>query len=89
MDAAVRTHGHGCAQHVDAFCGAGADGEDVGDFRAGFGFAEADGSFEGDFVKGVEGVFDADGFDGGMGFIDAGSDLWGGLLMGRDCEGWG
>jgi len=82
MDAAVPAHRHGCPQYIDAFCRAGANGEDVGDFRAGFGFAKADGGFKGDFVKGVEGMFDADGFDGGVGFVDAGFDLWGRLLVG-------
>lgn len=40
--------------------------------------AESDGFFDGEFVEGVEGVFYAAGFDGGLGFVDAGFDLYGG-----------
>ena len=35
-------------------------------------FAEADGGFDGEFVKGVEGVFEVRGVDGGASGIDVG-----------------
>ena len=35
-------------------------------------FAQADGGFDGEFVKGVEGVFEVGAVDGGAGGVDAG-----------------
>ena len=83
MDAAVGAHGHGSAEDVGAFGGAGAEGEDVGDGGGGGGgflegaFAQSDGFFDGEFVEGVHAVFYAGGLDGGEGFVDAGFDLRG------------
>ncbi len=73
MDGAVGTHSHGSSESVGAFGGAGGKGEDVGD-RV-FAFAESNGFFDGEFVEGVEGVFDARGLYAGVGFVDAGFDL--------------
>lgn len=92
VDAAVGAHGHGGAQDVGAFGGAGGEGEDVGDGE-GAAFAEADGFFQGEFVEGVDAVFDVGGFDGGVGFVDAGFDLGGegrgGLVRGWEGFDWG
>jgi hypothetical protein len=76
VNGAVGAHGHGRAEGVGAFCGAGGNGEDLADGV--FALAEADGFFDGELVEGVEGVFDAAGFYAGLGFVDAGFDLgWG------------
>ena len=75
VEGAVGAHGHGGAQGVGAFGAAGGEGEDVVDGEGAFAFAEADGFFDGELVEGVEGVFDAGGFDAGLGFVDAGFDL--------------
>jgi len=55
----------------------GAESDDFVD-GGGFAFAEAHGFFDGELVKGVEGVFDAVCFDAGVGFVYAGFDLGGG-----------
>jgi hypothetical protein len=73
MDGAVGAHGHGGAESVGAFCGAGGYGKDFSDGV--FAFTETDGFFDGELVEGVEGVFDAAGFYAGLGFVDAGFDL--------------
>ena len=47
----------------------------------GFLFAEADGFFDGELIEGVHGVFYVCGFDGGLGAVDAGFDLYQGLAV--------
>lgn len=42
-----------------------------------FSFAETHRFFDGELVEGVERVFDPGGFDGGLGFVDAGFYLGG------------
>ena len=39
-------------------------------------FAHADGGFDAEFVEGVHAVFYGGGFYSGVGFVDAGFDLW-------------
>lgn len=72
----VGAHGHGGAQGVGAFGATGGEGEDVVDMQRALAFAEADGFFDGEFVEGVEGMFDAGGFDAGLGFVDTGFNLF-------------
>lgn len=75
VEGAVGAHGHRGAQSVGAFGAAGGEGEDVVNGEGAFAFAQADGFFDGELVEGVEGMFDAGGFNAGLGFVDAGFDL--------------
>lgn len=68
------------------FCGAGGEGEDVGDDAGFVEFSEADGFFEGELVEGVHRHFYPCGFDGGVGCVDARFDLWGLLVIGGRWE---
>jgi hypothetical protein len=63
VDRPVGAHGEGRPKNVCGFGRACGEGDDVGDGRGrelfGVPFTEADGFFDGDFVEGVEGVFEA------------------------------